>query len=156
MAAAFAVAAGPALAACPVELSVYEDARGVAELNFTPTSGGEEMSNAFRLLLDNNVVLNGVAQWQGRESRPTATLFYKCPDGEPTAEELAACTMWQGIIYAVDEKGAVGLLPQQGQPAPHRLILPALGPSLRLSTAYGADGFSETPWDVFFLKGCQE
>lgn len=147
--------ASPAFAECPVELAVYNDARGVAEIDFTPATG-EEVSNTFRLLLDNDVVLNGVVRWEGRESRPLARLFHKCPEGEPSDEELAACTMWQGVIYSADDKGTIGLLPKQGQPAPHKLVLPSLGPVLRLSTAYGADGFQETPWDVFTLKTCQE
>lgn len=148
----------PAFAECPVELAVYTDSRGVAELDFTPAVvvGEEEVSNSFRLLLDNDVVLDGAVRWEGRESRPMARLRFKCPEGEPTAEELAACTMWEGIIYSADEKGTIGLLPKQGQPAPHKLVLPALGPILTLSTAYGLEGFSETPWDVFSLKGCQE
>jgi len=159
-AAAFLVAfsASPAFSECPVELAVYNDARGVAEIDFTPATNGEgeEISNRFRLLLDNDVVLDGVVRWEGRESRPLAKLFYKCPEGEPTAEEIAACTMWQGVVYSADDKGTIGLLPKQGQPAPHKLVLPSLGPALRLSTAYGADGFQETPWDVFTLKTCQE
>jgi hypothetical protein len=152
------ISASPGFAECPVELAVYDDARGVAELDFTPAPAteGDEISNSFRLLLDNDVVLDGTVRWEGRESRPIAKLFHKCPEGEPTAEELAACTMWQGVIYSADEKGTIGLLPKQGQPAPHKLVLPALGPTLRLSTAYGLEGFSETPWDVFTLKTCQE
>lgn len=138
-----------------MELSLYGDTRSVAEIDFLPAIGGE-ISNSFILLLDNNVVLDGTVKWEGRESRPMASLFYKCPEGEPNAEELAACTVWKGIVYTVDEKGEVGLLPGQGQPAPHKLIFPALGPSLTTSVAYGADGFSEPPQDVFTLKGCQE
>ena len=141
--------------ACPVELATYGDMRDVAEVEFVPVSGGE-ISNSFRMLLDNDVVLEGSVKWEGRESRPIAKLLYKCPEGEPTEEEIAACTVWQGVVYTVDEHGNVGLMPGQGQPAPERLIFPALGPSLRLSVAYGADGFSEAPDDVFALRGCQE
>ena len=31
-----------------------------------------------------------------------------------------------------------------------------LGPSLKASAAWGANGLSKLPWDVFALKGCQE
>jgi hypothetical protein len=152
---AFLMLLSPAFADCPVELSTYGDTRGVAEIDFLPAIGGE-ISNSFMLLLDNNVVLDGTVKWEGRESRPMAKLLYKCPEGEPTAEEIAACTVWQGIVYTVDAGGKVGLLPGQGQPAPATLLFPALGPSLQLSVAYGAEGFSEVPHDVFTLKGCLE
>ena len=82
--------------------------------------------------------------------------MYKCPEGDVTGEELAACTVWQGVIYTSDEQGAIALLPAQGSDAPPTLIFPDLGPSLRLSAAYGESGFSKIPWDVFALKGCQE
>ncbi len=75
--------------------------------------------------------------------------------GEETGAELEACTVWQGVIYAADETGTVDLLPKTGA-APKTLIFPDLGPSLRLSAAYGEGGFSKVPWDVFALKGCQE
>ena len=73
-----------------------------------------------------------------------------------TGEELAVCTVWQGVIYTSDATGNIELLPAEGAGAPEKLILPDLGPSLRLSSAYGASGFSKVPWDVFALKGCQE
>ena len=72
-----------------------------------------------------------------------------------TGDELDACTVWQGVIYTADAAGAIGLLPKRGD-APETLVFPDLGPSLQLSAAYGANGFSKVPWDVFALKGCQE
>ncbi|WP_200914051.1 hypothetical protein, partial [Microbacterium sp. Leaf203] len=66
-------------------------------------------------------------------------LMYKCPDGDVTGAELQACTLWQGVIYAADETGVVSLLPKKGD-APKTLIFPDLGPSLRHSSAYGAQG----------------
>ncbi len=149
-------AVSPASAACPIELATYADTRGVAELEFTPGTGGATVSNSFRLLLDNDVVLDGFVQWLDREPRPWGMLMYKCPDGDVTGDDLAACTMWEGVIYTLDEAGNIGLLPEPGKPAPPKLLLPALGPALRLSAAYGSAGFSNAPWDVFALKGCQE
>ncbi|TGW05940.1 hypothetical protein EN788_44805, partial [Mesorhizobium sp. M2D.F.Ca.ET.145.01.1.1] len=74
-----------------------------------------------------------------------------------TGAELAACTLWNGVIYTADDKGAVGLLPAEGVEAPKTLILPDLGPVLRQSRAYGGGtGFSKVPSDVFSMKGCQE
>lgn len=149
-------AAAPARAACPIELATYADTSGVAELEFSPAKGGATVSNSFRLLLDNDIVLEGIVQWTDPEPRPWGTLMHKCPDGDVTGQELAACTLWEGVIYALDGKGGIALLPAPGTAAPEMLLLPALGPLLRVSAAYGANGFSKTPWDVFALKGCQE
>jgi hypothetical protein len=147
----------PALAACPIELAVYGDLEQAAELDFTPAKDSATVTNSFRMVLDNDTVLDGIVQWSedgGR--RPHGALMHKCPEGDVTGDELAACTVWEGVIYSSDEQGNIELLPAEGVEAPKKLILPDLGPSLRLSSAYGADGFSKVPWDVFAMKGCQE
>ena len=65
--------------------------------------------------------------------------------------------VWEGVIYAPRRQGRhCASAGSRGTAAPEMLLLPALGPSLRVSAAYGANGFSKTPWDVFALKGCQE
>ncbi|QKD01078.1 hypothetical protein [Mesorhizobium loti] len=143
-------------AACPIELAVYGGAQSGSEMDFTPTGTSAVVTNSFRMILDNNVVLNGIVMWSSGEARPNGSLMYKCPEGDVTGGELAACTLWNGVIYTSDDKGAIGLLPAQGVDAPKTLILPDLGPSLRHSLAYGGSGFSKVPSDVFTLKGCQE
>ena len=160
MAPAFAAgmitATAEARAACPIELSVYGEPGGGAEIDFTPTGTSATVTNTFRLILDNNVVLNGIVMWTQGVSRPNGALMYKCPEGDVTGPELAACTLWNGVIYTTDEKGEVGLLPAEGIEAPKTLILPDLGPVLDHSAAHGTGGFSKVPGDVFTLKGCQE
>jgi hypothetical protein len=146
----------PASAACPIELAVYGEARSDAEVNFTPSSNNALVTNVFRMLLDNDVVLDGIVMWTDAPERPAGMLMHKCPEGDVTGEELAKCTVWQGIIYTADKQGNVALLPAEGQAAPDTLILADLGPSLRHSSAYGEGGFSKVPFDVFALKGCQE
>ncbi|TPK88446.1 MULTISPECIES: hypothetical protein [unclassified Mesorhizobium] len=150
-----------AFAACPIELAVYGDAqRGAetsgAEIDFTLTGTSATVTNTFRLILDNNVVLNGIAMWNEGVARPNGALMYKCPEGDSTGAELAACTLWNGVIYTSDDNGNIGLLPAEGIEAPKILILPDLGPVLRQSNAFGGSGFSKVPSDVFALKGCQE
>ena len=145
-----------AIAACPIELAVYGDSQSGSEIDFTPTGTSATVTNTFRMVLDNNVVLNGIVMWSSGEARPNGSLMYKCPEGDVTGGELAACTLWNGVIYTADDKGAIGLLPAQGVDAPKTLILPDLRPSLRHSLAYGGSGFSKVPSDVFTLKGCQE
>ena len=145
-----------AYAACPIELAVYGDPQSGSEIDFTPTGTSATVTNSFRMILDNNVVLNGIVMWNEGVSRPNGALMYKCPEGDVTGGELAACTSWHGVIYTSDDKGSIGLLPAEGVEAPKTLILPDLGPALRQSSAYGGSGFSKVPWDVFALKGCQE
>ena len=145
-----------AFAACPIELAVYGDTQSGSEIDFTPTGTSATVTNTFRMILDNNVVLNGIVMWSTGEARPNGSLMYKCPEGDVTGGELAACTLWSGVIYTSDDKGTIGLLPAEGVDAPKTLILPDLGPSLRHSLAYGGKGFSKVPGDVLVMKGCQE
>ena len=145
-----------AFAACPIELSVYGDRDQAAEIDFTPVAGSAAVTNAFRMILDNSTVLDGMVIWTAGVERPSGALMYKCPEGDATGDELAACTLWEGVIYAADDKGNITLLPAEGADAPKTLIFPGLGPSLSASAIYGAEGFSKLPWDVFALKGCQE
>ena len=157
MACALALGVAPARAACPVELAVYGDLEQAAGIDFRPAADSATVTNSFRMVLDNATVLDGIVEWSDDGARrPRGTLMYRCPEGDVTGEELAACTVWQGVIYTSDEQGAIALLPAQGSDAPPTLIFPDLGPSLRLSAAYGESGFSKIPWDVFTLKGCQE
>lgn len=143
-------------AACPMELSVYGDRDKAATIDFQPTLESVTVTNRFKMVLENDVVLDGVVMWSQDVGRPNGMLMYQCPEGDVTGEELAACTVWQGVIYSVDGDGTVGLLPAEGMPAPQKLILSDLGHSLRTSAAYGPGGFSKVPWDVFELQGCQE
>lgn len=156
MTAGMVLAPATAYAACPIELAVYGDSQSGSEIDFTPTGTSATVTNTFRMILDNNVVLNGMVMWNEEVARPNGALMYKCPEGDTTGAELAACTPWHGVIYTSDDKGSVGLLPAEGVEAPKTLILPDLGPALRQSPAYGEGGFSKVPWDVFTLKGCQE
>lgn len=156
LAAGIAQTGSAAFAACPLELAVYGDAESAAEIDFRPTGGSAVVTNTFKMVLDNDVVLDGIVMWTQGVARPHGSLMYKCPTGDVTGDELAACTLWEGVVYSADDKGNIALLPAEGVDAPKTLIFPDLGPSLQRSTAYGANGFSKVPWDVFSLKGCQE
>jgi hypothetical protein len=145
-----------AYAACPMELSVYGDRDDAAWIDFRPTGESAVVTNSFKMVLEKGVVLDGIVMWSEGVKRPYASLMYQCPEGDVTGEEIAACTLWEGVIYAADTNGKVDLIPAEGEAAPPALIFPDLGPTLRMSAAYGEDGFSKLPWDVFALKGCQE
>lgn len=150
------LSATPANAACPIELSVYGDRDKAAEIDFRPTLQSATVTNSFKMVLDNDVVFDGVVMWSQEVARPNGMLMFQCPEGDVTGEELDTCTVWQGVIYSVDEQGNIGLLPAERAEAPKKLIFSDLGHSLRTSAAYGPDGFSKVPWDVFEIKGCQE
>lgn len=139
-----------------MELAVYGDSSGVSGIDFHPTGENAVVTNSFKMVMDNSVVLDGIVMWTEEEPRPNAIVSLNCPDGDVTGEEYAACTLWQGVVYALDDKGVAGLLPEEGKPAPARLILADLGPALRSSNAYGEGGFTKVPFDIFELKGCQE
>ncbi|CAN7502143.1 hypothetical protein [Aminobacter sp. LjRoot7] len=152
------LSATTAHAACPIELAVYGDRDGAAEIDFRPTLESATVTNSFKMVMDNSIVLDGVVMWSQDVARPNGMLMHQCPEGDVTGEEIEACTVWQGVIYSVDEQGNVGLLPREriAAAAPKKLIFSDLGHGLRSSAAYGPDGFSKVPWDVFELKGCQE
>ena len=148
--------AAAAHAACPIELSVYGVEDGTAELGFEPSGTAATVFNRFRLLLDKDIALDGFVQWSQGASRPYATLSYKCPEGDNTGAEIAACTIWQGVVYTSDAAGKVGLLPAEGEDAPATLVLSDLGASLFESETLAKAGFAGAPSDIFLLKGCQE
>lgn len=148
----------PALAACPQELAVYEDRDKVASLQFRPAPPTAavheiEFDVAFR---QNGVMLSSVVMWTADVPRPTGLVLYECPQGDVTGQELAACTVWQGVIYGISSAGEVTLMPRRGEAAAAQLLLPDFAPAVRQSSAFGEERVSILPWDVFQLSGCQE
>ncbi len=53
--------------------------KGAAELEFTPRQGAATVSNRFRVLLENDVVLDGIVQWSDEVARPNGMLMHQCP-----------------------------------------------------------------------------
>lgn len=157
LALAASLLASPALAACKQELAVYTEPQANASLEFTPAGGTASASHSFRITFpENSVVLDGIVMWTDGIARPHGIVMHQCPEGDVTGAELEACTVWQGVIYAVDAAGSVGLLPAEGADSAAQLLLPDFAPALRQSSAYGVDGVSKMPWDVFKLSGCQD
>ncbi len=150
------LAAQPALAACPMELAVYADETGGAGIDFAPRGSRAVVTNGFAMHLADGTRLDGMVMWSDEVERPWGTLTHKCPEGDVTGEEIAACTVWEGIVYTVDAGGKVGLLPAEGADAPPTLLFPALGPAVHHAPAFAPAGPAKLPGDVFVLKGCQE
>jgi hypothetical protein len=152
--AAFIISTGAAHAECPLELAVYQSADGKAGIDFTPNhNAGATVTNSFKLVLGDRLA-TGMVQWTSGAPRPLGAVLLDCPEGDATGEEIAACTLWQGVIYAVEADGTVGLLPAQGKPAPKRLIFSTLGVYLQDATKLKGMPLPDT--DVFELSGCQE
>ncbi|MBX3568854.1 MAG: hypothetical protein KF914_12405 [Rhizobiaceae bacterium] len=138
-----------------MELAVYTDRDNIASLDFRPTDGAAAVTNRFRMAIG-GTVLDGMVMWSQGVQRPNGMLTLDCPDGDVTGPEYEACTLWQGVIYGVDDKGEVGLLPAQGTAAPPRLIFPDLAYGLAAGEDKPGGRFAALPWDVFSLSGCQE
>lgn len=148
-------AASPGWAMCPQELAVYSQGDGQASVEFQPRDGAA-VSNRFRVLLDTEAVLDGVVMWSDDVPRPNGRLMHQCPEGDVTGAEIEACTVWQGVIYAVDADGKIALLPVEGEDAAEQLLLPDFAWALKNAPALAGAELSPLDTDVFRLSGCQE
>ena len=108
--------ASTAFAACPLELAVYGDRRqGAAEHRFQADRRSRPSSPTRSRWCSTRMSCStasscGRRVWRGR----MASLMYKCPTGDVTGDELAACTLWEGVIYSADDQGNIALLPAEG------------------------------------------
>ena len=142
-------------AACPIEFAVYQSADSKTAIDFTPNHNvGASVTNSFRLVMQDGII-PGHVQWSEQPaSRSFGSLMLDCPEGDATGEELAVCRIWQGVIYIVEADGAAGLLPEQGKPAPRRLLFSGLGPALAAAPSFKKSNLPAS--DFFQLSGCQE
>ncbi len=150
-----AVPMDAARAACPIEHATYANVGDAAEVEFRPAPESATITNAFALLVG-DIALDGIVQWTEDIARPYGMVTQDCPEGDVTGAEIEACTLWQGVVYASDMAGNIGLVPEEGAQAPSRLIFPDLAPALALAAAIPVDRLQEPSWDVFAIKGCQE
>lgn len=147
--------AGAASAACPIELAVYKDRDAIAGIDFRPAGQGATVTNTFRMNIGEQG-FDGFVMWTDGVARPYAMVTHGCPEGDVTGEEIAACTLWEGVVYSIDDAGKVGLLPREGEAAPQGLLFPDFARLMQASPAYAATGLTATPFDAFQLSGCQE
>ena len=143
----------PAQAACPQERAVYTEVDGTAQIEFSAEPAGFVVTNSFRLLLADELVLDGIVMWNQGVSRPSGLIMHQCPIGDVTGEELDACTHWEGVIYTVAEDGSIGMIGQDDAAA--ALLLPDISRQLHYSEL-NADGRTLLGFDVFALSGCQQ
>jgi hypothetical protein len=144
-------------AACPQELAVYSEPDAEASLEFTPAGESAAVTHSFKVKFrENATMLDGIVMWTQEVPRPVGMLTHQCPEGDVTGTEIDACTVWQGVVYALGADGKVGLLPETGAKAAQQLVLADLAASLRHSSIHGPQGIARLPSDVFSLSGCQE
>lgn len=150
------LAATSALAAeCRQDRAVYADRDGGYELTFEPVgSDAAATSHHFKLkMLASGTVLDGIVM-PGDPARSNGMIMYNCPEGDVTGEEIAACTIWEGVIYALDGAGDAADLPDEGARATENLLLSGFGPSLRYSKLWDEGKAKTVPWDLLRRKGC--
>jgi hypothetical protein len=143
-------------AECKQERAIYADRDGAYELAFEPVDS-EAASSSYRFSMavkNTDVKLEGFVMGSEPVDRPNGILFHDCPEGDVTGEDLAKCTVWEGVIYA-GAQGKIALLPPTGSDAAQEILLPGFGPAIRDSSAWGAGKASVVPWDVLVLKGCK-
>jgi hypothetical protein len=151
---------GAVHAACFQELAIYGEAQANAEIAFQDDMHPAEPSlNRFVVRFPENAVsMDGMVMMAGEPSRPWAMVMYNCPEGDATGAEIDACMVWEGPVYGIDSLGNVSAVPDagQGEEAMATILLPDFGASVRMSSAWGAQGLSVAPKDDFRLKACQE
>ena len=138
---------------CRIEKSIYREAETGVELVFAAASGeNTPLSHGFSTEIG-KLKLSGHVMYDPEIERPVGMLMNNCPEGDVTGATIAACTVWKGIVYGIDEtNGHVDLLPPEGADAPDALLLPGFGPAV-LSSAVGK-AMESAPWDVFEFKEC--
>ena len=151
--------AGPAAAeeACRLTDAVYGQADGYA-LAFAAPGVGAIAGTSQDFTLSGprlGAPLTGAVIWNNGLSRPNGFLTHDCPP-DADEEELAACTLWEGVLYAVSG-GGIDLLPEAADaPAPEQILLPDLGRTLRYSALPFPEALDGPPWDVFTLEACRK
>ncbi|MGV8937461.1 MAG: hypothetical protein ACOH2J_10090 [Allorhizobium sp.] len=155
MSAVVAIITGPAMSAdCVIEKAIYAEPDSGFELRFVPAIDNSPVSHTFKILVPKaDLTLDGHVLYDDNTARPIATAMLNCPDGDVTGADIAACTIWQGVVYATSAGDAIDILPPEGDKAPDELLLPGFGPAIRQSNFWSK--VSKLPWDVFTLKGCQ-
>lgn len=138
---------------CPVERAIYVETELSTKLRFVPASSeNSPVTHRFTMVASKGEA-EGNVFYDLEIERPVSTILLNCPEGDVTGADLAACTVWKGIIYGVNQAtGDVDLLPSEGEAAPDQLLLPGFGPAVAASSFGKA--LNGMPWDVFSYKEC--
>jgi hypothetical protein len=147
--------ASPAHAACTQDRAVYSDRNDDYTLTFKHSPEDHPAaSNEFILQLnETDLKLDGVVM-RDEAARPNALIMYNCPGGDATGDELAACTVWQGVPYALKEGAEAEYLPKKKEPAAQALLLPDLLGAMSGFNFKLEKPVETFPWEVFRFKEC--
>jgi hypothetical protein len=143
-----------AQAACPQELSIYEDSNGTS-ITFLPPHASMAAEHEFTLRLG-QTELQGIVMWSKDPDRPNGIVMDQCPDGDVTGEELDKCTVWQGVIYGLTKDASAPYLGKRGTPHVEAMLLPDLSRYAMDHEYKNAQAGPVKVDDVFKMKGCQE
>lgn len=144
-------------AECTQERAIYTDRDGAYELAFEPVgSEAAAVTHRFKVrATKGDLLLDGHIMMGDEVIRSIGMVMHNCPEGDVTGEEIAACTVWQGVMYPLDQAGTPSeLVPAEGASAADRLLLAGFGPALRFSNVWEEKKLSVAPWDVLTYKGC--
>jgi hypothetical protein len=139
-------------AACRQADAVYTDQEAQSELAFSAIVDAPALTNRFTLKLG-DMALDGIVMWTADPLRPDGMLMLDCPEGDVTGQEIEACTLWRGVIYASDAAGRLGLLPEEKAEAAAALVFPDLALSLAGSGRLPDD--ATPPFDIFTFRECR-
>jgi hypothetical protein len=146
-----------AFAACTQDRAIYTDRDDTYTLAFrqVPEDQPVATSNEFSIEKnDSGLKLDGVVMWNEGVARPNGIIMYKCPTGDVTGDELQACTVWRGVIYALKEGADADLLAQAKEPAAQALLLPDFSSSMSSFDFKSQKTIETFPWEVFRFKEC--
>lgn len=149
------LAATPAHAAdtCMQENAIYSGAGGYG-LSFRPVgSDAAALSHRFEMT-SGSVSLSGVFIDSEAPVRSIAHIEKDCPEGDVTGDDIAACTAFEGYVYAISPEGAAGNIPRTGEKAAANLLLSGLGPSLAVSPLSEKLKLQPPEGDLFTFKEC--
>jgi hypothetical protein len=150
-----AMLASPAAhAACPQELSIYEDTNGNS-LTFTPPQATQAAEHEFTLRIG-TAALQGVVMMTKEPERPEAIIMDSCPEGDVTGAELDQCTVWQGVVYGLTKEAKAPFLGKRGTPNADAILLPDVSRLVLDHTFKVALAGPAKVDDVFVMKACQE
>ncbi len=172
IAAALVLLATPSIAAdCPQNRAIYVEKDNGYELRFRPTLRWEASANTMAVV--DLIFPDGKTSVWGTIWLPNGTshdkidfLTHDCalpafdpakdvdPTHGSTQEELEACKVWEGIIYALADNDIAELPWFEDGAAAQTVLLPDLGPTIRYSGLVLSPG--DEPHDVFTFKGCAD
>lgn len=145
----------PALAdeACVQEKAIYTGANGYI-MSFEPVgSDAAAVSNRFGIT-SGSVSLTGFVMDSEAPVRSIARIEKDCPEGDVTGDDIAACTVFEGYVYAISAEGMAGNIPRGQEKSAAHLLLSGFGPSLAVSPVGEKLKLTPPEGDLFTFKEC--